>query len=453
MGAGGMGEVYRARDAKLNRDVALKILSGTFVTDPNRLARFRREAQVLASLSHPNIAAIYGFEDSGATHALVLELVDGPTLADRIEHGPIALADALPLAKQIAEALEAAHELGIVHRDLKPANIKVRADGTVKVLDFGLAKSMDPAAGSSADATNSPTLTSPAMTQVGMILGTAAYMAPEQARGKAVDKRADVWAFGAVLFEMLTGARAFPGDDLTDTLAAVVRAEPNWTLLPPGLPSTLVVYLKRCLHKDPKQRIPDMAAMRLALEGAFDTAAPPTTMVTASARSPRSMVWVLAATTVMSLGVAGYALWNRPAAVQQTSARLTISLPPGSEITSSPAITSDGRTVAYVAREGTEDSQLYLRDLNSFEARAVPGSKGARQPFFSPDGKWVGFFAQGQLQKAEVAGGAPVRLVEAAYPFGGHVDRGQHNHLRGVARLRTPADSCRRRCAQVHLQA
>ena len=418
MGAGGMGEVYRARDAKLNRDVALKILSGTFVNDPNRLARFRREAQVLASLSHPNIAAIYGFEDSGATHALVLELVDGPTLADRIEHGPIALADALPLAKQIAEALEAAHELGIVHRDLKPANIKVRADGTVKVLDFGLAKSMDPAAGSSADATNSPTLTSPAMTQVGMILGTAAYMAPEQARGKAVDKRADVWAFGAVLFEMLTGARAFPGDDLTDTLAAVVRAEPNWALLPPGLPSTLVVYLKRCLHKDPKQRIPDMAAMRLALEGAFDTAAPPTTMATASARSPRSMVWVLAATTVMSLGVAGYALWNRPAAVQQTSAHLTISLPPGSEITSSPAITNDGRTVAYVAREGTEDSQLYLRDLNSFEARAVPGSKGARQPFFSPDGKWVGFFAQGQLQKAEVAGGAPVRLVEAAYPFG-----------------------------------
>ena len=451
LGAGGMGEVYRARDAKLNRDVALKILSGTFVNDPNRLARFRREAQVLASLSHPNIAAIYGFEDSGATHALVLELVDGPTLADRIEHGPIALADALPLAKQIAEALEAAHELGIVHRDLKPANIKVRADGTVKVLDFGLAKSMDPAAGSSADATNSPTLTSPAMTQVGMILGTAAYMAPEQARGKAVDKRADVWAFGAVLFEMLTGARAFPGDDLTDTLAAVVRAEPTWALLPPSLPSTLVVYLKRCLHKDPKQRIPDMAAMRLALEGAFDTAAPPTTMATASARSPRSMVWVLAATTVMSLGVAGYALWNRPAAVQQTSARLTISLQPGSEMTSSPAITSDGRTVAYVAREGTEDSQLYLRDLNSFEARAVPGSKGARQPFFSPDGKWVGFFAQGQLQKAEVAGGAPVRLVEAAYPFGATWT--EHNHLRGVARLRTPADSCRRRCAQVHLKA
>ena len=320
-----MGEVYRARDAKLNRDVALKILSDSFVTDPNRLARFRREAQVLASLSHPNIAAIYGFEDSGATHALVLELVEGPTLADRIGHGPIALADALPLAKQIAEALEAAHELGIVHRDLKPANIKIRADGTVKVLDFGLAKSMDLAAGSSADATNFATLTSPAMTQVGMILGTAAYMAPEQARGRAVDKRADVWAFGAVLFEMLTGARAFPGDDLTDTLAAVVRAEPNWTLLPPGLPSTLVVYLKRCLHKDPKQRIPDMAAMRLALEGAFDTAAPQTTMVTAAAQSPRSMVWVLAATTVMSLAVAGYALWNRPAAVQQTSARLTIS--------------------------------------------------------------------------------------------------------------------------------
>jgi serine/threonine protein kinase len=424
LGEGGMGEVYRARDAKLNRDVALKILSNAVVTDANRLARFRREAQVLASLNHPNIAAIYGFEDSGATHALVLELVEGPTLADVIRSRSErrsstleVLEWAIPIARQMSAALECAHESGIVHRDLKPANIKVRADGAVKVLDFGLAKGLDPAAGSSADVMNSPTLTSPAMTQAGMILGTAAYMAPEQARGRAVDKRADVWAFGAVLFEMLTGARAFPGEDLTDTLAAVVRAEPNWTLLPPGVPPALVVYLKRCLHKDPKQRIPDMAAMRLALDGAFDAAAPAT--ATAVRQSPPTVVWASAAIAVVSLAVAAYALWSRPASIQQPSARLTISLPPGSEITSAPAITADGTTVAYVARQGTEDSQLYLRDLSSFETRTVPGSRGARQPFFSPDGKWVAFFAQGQLQKAEVAGGAPVRIVEAAYPFGG----------------------------------
>ncbi len=419
LGAGAMGEVYRARDAKLQRDVALKMLSDAVVGDPDRLARFRREAQVLASLNHPNIAAIYGFEDSDATHALVLELVEGQTLAELIAQGPLALGDALPLAKQIASALEAAHELGIVHRDLKPANVKVRPDGTVKVLDFGLAKAIEPVASSSATATSSPTFTSPAMTQAGMILGTAAYMAPEQARGRAVDKRADVWAFGAVLFEMLTGARAFPGDDLTDTLAAVVRAEPDWSLLPAGLPPTLVVYLQRSLHKDPKQRVPDMASMRLALEGAFDTAAPPPTASTEAHRAHRSLVWTSAAIAIASLTVAAYALWNRPANVQSQAARLTIPLGEGSELTSSPAITSDGRTVAYVARQGTEDSLLYLRDLGSFETRVVAGSNGARQPFFSPDNKWVAFFAQSHLQKAEVKGGPAVRLVEAAYPFGG----------------------------------
>jgi Tol biopolymer transport system component len=218
---------------------------------------------------------------------------------------------------------------------------------------------------------------------------------------------------------MLTGVRAFPGEDLTDTLAAVVRAEPNWTLLPPGLPSTLVVYLRRCLQKDPKQRIPDMAAMRLALEGAFETAAPETTTAVPVRQKYHPLVWASAAIAAMSLAVAAFAVWNRPAAVQRTSARLSIPLPPGAEITSYPAITSDGRTVAYVAQQGTEDSQLYLRDLNSFEVRALAGSNGARQPFFSPDDKWVAFFAQGYLQKAEVAGGAPIRVVEAAYPFGG----------------------------------
>ncbi|MGH9387301.1 MAG: protein kinase domain-containing protein, partial [Vicinamibacterales bacterium] len=322
-------------------------------------------------------------------------------------------------ARQIAAALEGAHDAGIIHRDLKPSNIMVRGDGTVKVLDFGLAKAFAPeGASATTDAMNSPTLTARA-TQMGMILGTAAYMAPEQARGKSVDKRADVWAFGAVLFEMLTGARAFPGEDLTDTLAAVVRAEPNWSLLLPDLPPMLALCLRRCLQKDPRQRIPDMATMRLALEGAFETASTQTSLVATTPPLRHALVWTAGAIAVVSLIVAAYALWNRPAAAQKTSARLTIPLPAGAEITSYPAITRDGRIVAYPAQQGIEDSQLYLRDLDAFEARAVAGSSGARQPFFSPDGKWVAFFAQGYLQKAEVTGGAPIRVVEAAYPFGG----------------------------------
>ena len=229
IGEGGMGQVYRARDTTLDRDVALKVLPDAFTADPDRLARFEREAKVLASLNHPNIGAIYGLEKSGDTRALVLELIEGPTLADRIKRGPIPLDEALPIAKQIAEALEAAHEAGVIHRDLKPANIKVRDDGTVKVLDFGLAKALDPSP--IGDPSQSPTVTA-AATQMGVIMGTAAYMSPEQARGKAVDKRADVWAFGAVLFEMLAGRRPFDGDDLSETLAAVIKSEPDWEALP-----------------------------------------------------------------------------------------------------------------------------------------------------------------------------------------------------------------------------
>src|SRR5438105_15559315 len=232
LGAGGMGEVYRARDSKLNRDVALKILPEAVAIDSERIARFRREAQVLASLNHPHIAAIYGFEDSGSVHALVLELVEGPTLADRIAQGPIPLNEALPIAKQIADALEAAHEQGVIHRDLKPANIKLRPDGTVKVLDFGLAKAMEPTGAMSPNVSRSPTITTPAMTQAGMILGTAAYMSPEQAKGRALDKRTDIWAFGCVLYEMLTAKRAFEGADVTDTLAFIITKEPDWSALP-----------------------------------------------------------------------------------------------------------------------------------------------------------------------------------------------------------------------------
>ena len=268
IGEGGMGQVYRATDTQLGRDVALKILPDAFAADPDRLARFQREAQVLASLNHPGIAAIYGIEKSDDTQALVLELVEGPTLADRIAKGPIPLDEALPIAKQIAEALEAAHEAGVIHRDLKPANIKVREDGTVKVLDFGLAKALDP--NPEGDPSQSPTLTV-AATKMGVILGTAAYMSPEQARGKPVDKRADIWAFGAVLFEMLTGAKPFPGDDVSQTLARVIDRDPDWDALSKTLPPALNTYMRRCLHKDPRQRVRDIGDMRLAMEGGFAT--------------------------------------------------------------------------------------------------------------------------------------------------------------------------------------
>src|SRR6266576_2854687 len=272
LGAGGMGEVYRARDTKLGRDVALKVIPDTFALDPDRLARFQREAHVLASLNHPHIAAIYGFEDSGETHALVLELVEGETIADRIARGAIPLDEALPIARQIAEALEAAHEQGIIHRDLKPANIKITPDGVVKVLDFGLAKLADsagsgqPAAGS-AQLSLSPTITSPAMmTGVGMILGTAAYMAPEQAKGRAADKRSDIWAFGCVLYEMLTGKGPFAGDDVSDTLANVLKREPDWSELPATVPVSIRALLRRCIEKDRRKRVADVSTALFALD-------------------------------------------------------------------------------------------------------------------------------------------------------------------------------------------
>ncbi len=270
LGAGGMGEVYRATDTKLKRQVAVKILPPAMAADSDRLARFQREAEVLASLNHPHIAAVYGQEDVDGGKALVMELVVGPTLADRIAEGPIPIDEALPIAAQIAEALEAAHERGIIHRDLKPANIKVRDDGTVKVLDFGLAKLTEGGAGrdSESDPSQSPTLTSPAaMTVMGVILGTAAYMSPEQARGRAVDKRTDVWAFGAVLFEMLTGARAFDGEDVTEMMAAVVKSTPDWTALPAEVPPHVVTLIQRCLEKDRNARIGDIAVARFLLAG------------------------------------------------------------------------------------------------------------------------------------------------------------------------------------------
>jgi serine/threonine protein kinase len=274
LGAGGMGEVYRARDTKLNRDVALKVIPDTFALDPDRISRFTREAQVLASLNHPHIAAIYGFEDSGQIHALVLELVEGETIADRIARGPIPLEEALPIARQICEALEAAHEQGIIHRDLKPANIKITPDGVVKVLDFGLAKLTDPAHAPASDLSLSPTITTPAMTQAGMILGTAAYMSPEQAKGRPADKRSDLWAFGCVLFEMLTGTRPFDGEDVTDVMVAVLSKEPDWNALPARVPGSIRALIRRCLEKDRRKRVADIAAALFALDEPASLAPP-----------------------------------------------------------------------------------------------------------------------------------------------------------------------------------
>jgi serine/threonine protein kinase len=268
IGEGGMGQVFRATDTKLKRQVAIKILPPSVAADHDRLARFQREAEVLASLNHPHIAGIYGLEESAGVTALVMELIEGEDLAQRIARGRIPFAETLAITKQIAEALEAAHEQGIIHRDLKPANIKVRLDGTVKVLDFGLAKAMEPAGGSSVSAMPSPTITAPAMTAMGVVLGTAAYMAPEQARGRAVDKRADIWAFGVVLFEMLTGRQAFPGDDVSHVLARVIERDPDWTALPPTTPPLVVRLLRRCLEKDVRRRLRDIADAKPDLEDA-----------------------------------------------------------------------------------------------------------------------------------------------------------------------------------------
>ena len=310
IGEGGMGQVYRATDTTLGRNVAIKILPDAFANNPERLARFEREAKTLASLNHPHIAAIYGFEKSAGMHALVMEFVEGEDLSQRIAGRAIPIDEALPIAKQIAEALEAAHQQGIIHRDLKPANIKVRADDTVKVLDFGLAKAMEPAADSSPSLSLSPTITTPAMTHAGMILGTAAYMSPEQARGKTVDRRTDIWAFGAVLYEMLTGTRAFGGDGVQDTLAAIMRDEPDWARLPATLSPALATFIRRCLHKDPRQRIHDIADVRLALEGAFEAVVPHAAAPAARPTSAvaRAMSWVSSAAALV-FAIAWLTVW------------------------------------------------------------------------------------------------------------------------------------------------
>jgi Tol biopolymer transport system component len=414
-----MGEVYRARDTKLGREVALKILPEAFALDPDRLARFKHEAQVLASLNHTNIAAIHGFEDSPSTgsgqagvHALVLELVEGPTLADRIAQGAMPLDEALPIARQIAEALEAAHEHGIIHRDLKPANVKLRPDGTVKVLDFGLAKTLERGAATSS-MSMSPTLTSPAATGIGMILGTAAYMSPEQARGKIVDKRSDIWSFGCVLYEMLTGRRPFEGEDVTEVLARVLEREPNLTALPPEVPAAIGRLLRRCLEKDRKRRLPDIGVARLEIDEALTApagGATPAVPRPAAARRER-LLW--AAAVLVAASAAGVGVFLRPSPVDAPEMRLQIVTPPGSP-PSNFAISPDGQHVVYGG-----PGRLWLRSLASEEARPLEGSTGGALPFWSPDSQSIAFFQAQQLKRIAIVGGTPQILTAAGSDWGG----------------------------------
>jgi hypothetical protein len=417
LGAGGMGEVYRARDPKLNREVAIKVLLASVVNDPDRLARFGREAQLLAALNHPNIAHIHGLEESDGVRALVMELVEGPTLADRVALGAIPVDEALSIAKQIADALEAAHEQGIVHRDLKPANIKIRADGTVKVLDFGLAKALDPAGPPNANATLSPTLSIHA-TQAGVILGTAAYMAPEQARGKVVDRRADIWAFGCVLFEMLTGTRAFKADDVTDTIVAVVSKEPDWQGLPTAA-SSVRPLLARCLRKDPKQRLQAIGDARIRIEELIsgvsdDLAVTRAPAATSSRRVASVAIAALAVGAVMAAVLTWVVTRPEPHAPLLTS-RFEIVPPPAQSLSIQGAdrdiaISPDGRYIVY--RAGAGLAQLVLRAIDRVDGRPLAGITNARQPFFSHDSQWIGFFDGTTLKKVSITGELVVTVCQ-----------------------------------------
>jgi serine/threonine-protein kinase len=414
LGAGGMGEVWRARDPRLGRELAIKVLPDALADDSERLARFEREARLLASLSHSGIAALFGVEDAGASRALVMELVEGVTLADRIAHGPLPVPEVLAVARQLAEALEYAHDQGIVHRDLKPANVKLRPDGTVKVLDFGLARALLPEPpGGAGDLSHSPTLTQ--RTHAGMILGTAAYISPEQARGRDADRRADVWAFGAVVYEMLAGQRAFPGETASETLASVMRDEPDWSALPAGLSPRWRRLLERCLAKDPRRRLQAIGEARIALE---DLAAHPLDAAATAAGPtgrPRSRLL-----TILPWLVAAGALLAIPLASRRATPSATeLSIIPrgglkiGEDLGYHPlAIAPDGRSVAYTVRV---DGQLVirLRRLDSRDEIELPGTDGARNLFFSPDSQWLGFFDSRKMSKVSVRGGTPVELADS----------------------------------------
>jgi len=403
LGAGGMGEVYRARDAALNRDVAIKTLPDVFAADADRVARLTREAQVLAALNHPNIAGIYGIEHN----ALVMELVEGDDLAVHIARGPLAWTETKSIARQIADALEAAHEQGIIHRDLKPQNIKVRPDGTVKILDFGLAKAMSPDSNQTLDAMNSPTLTARA-TQMGMILGTAAYMAPEQARGRPVDRRADIWAFGVVLYEMLTGRRAFEGDDVSITLANVLKEDVRWDALPADLPASVHRLLRRCLERDPKRRLSAIGDARLELDDVT-----PNVSSAPSSRAASMLPWGVATVAALAAVVFGW-LALRPPGAPTTAIWTSIPAPVGQfPRGSSPAVSPDGRMIVFAALDEKGQSHLWLRTLSEQSARRLPGTEDAGGPFWSPDSTSIAFFKDLKLQTMSADGSTP-RVIATA---------------------------------------
>jgi serine/threonine protein kinase/Tol biopolymer transport system component len=416
LGEGAMGEVYRARDTRLARDVAIKILPASFVRDPDRLARFKREALALASLNHPHIATVYGLEDAGGEPALAMELVEGPSLAERIATAPLPVDEALVLARQIAEGLEAAHLRGIIHRDLKPHNIKLTRGGSVKLLDFGLAKLTERGGSSAAgrpDALmDSPTVTSSAMTAVGTLLGTAAYMAPEQARAQTVDHRADIWAFGCVLFEMLTGTRAFAGSGTTDVLAAILKGEPDWSLLPADTPTPVRRLLRRCLQKPLDRRLDSARDAMLEIDDARN----PSPHESARGSSPRRWVtilpWVVAGACLAALVLN---LTRQQIPVATGLSKLTIALSEPLVDTGRPslALSPDGSRVAYVAQHG-DSTAVYTRTVDGFETTAIPGTEGATSLLFSPDGEWIAFHAARRLRKVSVRGGPPVSLAGMA---------------------------------------
>ncbi|HUQ87383.1 MAG TPA: protein kinase [Vicinamibacterales bacterium] len=425
IGRGGMGEVYKAADTRLHRDVALKVLPHEFAADADRVARFEREAHVLASLNHPNIAQIHGFEQCDGTHALVMEFVDGVTLADRIAQGPLSLDDSLSIARQIALALEAAHDAGVVHRDLKPANIKLRPDDTVKVLDFGLAKAIDRLTPTT-ELANSPTITAP-MTHAGVVLGTAAYMSPEQARGKAVDKRTDIWAFGCVLYEMLTGRPAFSGETVSDVIASVLRAEVDWDALPSSIPLVVRRLVRRCLNKDPRERWADMRDARIEIVEALDS----TSVVTASTASSRSRTtsWLIAAALIALTLITGFGAALATGAIELSGrdenaavVRFSFQTPPNIGALDMPKVSPDGRHIAFFGtRQGAVPS-IWVHTFSTGSARAIAGTDDPivlAGLFWSPDSRSIGFFADGKLKRVDINGGGPVILAEAADGRGG----------------------------------
>ena len=471
-----MGAVYRARDTRLGREVALKVLPEAVAGDGDRLARFEREARTLAALNHPNIAQIYGFEETSGSQALIMELVEGEDLSTliarargedprlRSDGAPglqprgtpagsedpalhsegIPVADTLPIARQIALALEAAHEQGIIHRDLKPANVKIKSDGVVKVLDFGLAKALETGVdGPGADADNSPTIASPAETRMGMILGTPAYMAPEQAKGRPADRRGDLWAFGCVLYEMLTGMRPFPGDGISETLASVLKTEPNWDALPAATPPAVRHLLTRCLEKDRARRLDSAAAARIWIEDAaigHDAAvvAPPP-----PARSRRGWWAALALATTAAAVFAGLWIRERQAVAVPVETRTDIVTPR----TSTPlsfAISPDGRQVVFTAA-GDGAERLWLRRLDSIEAKPLDGTDAAMYPFWSPDSRSIAFFSQGWLKRLDLSGGQPRSLSEAAGPRGGTWGSSSTDSVRALDHERPQPDRCVRR--------